>query len=130
MTAALGSMARPAFNILFNAGAGYCISKQFDPATRSYDLAVVLAIDTALRIIASHALSAFYQSVRETAQMGHLLFLGATLLIQPCSVYLARRFFAAQAPRYIHLGGYIALSWKLNMIVKHFALICRPQKRA
>jgi hypothetical protein len=130
MTALSGVFApfvRPSLNIVFNSSADFALARVFQPL-HAKNVAIVLAIDSIFRITAVNFLSLMKYSMNR-GSWGQLSFLCITLLSQPASVYLARKLFHVQAPEPISLFGYIAASWKANMIVKELLFIFIPGLR-
>jgi hypothetical protein len=115
---------RGSFNVLVNAGIAYSTSRSiFGNPNRSQDIAAIVAIDTAFRIAITHVLDALKIPFLEKGIAGHLLFPCLTLLTQPLSAKIAQRYFVTHSfwsdkKNYPELFGYIALSWKVNMMLK------------
>jgi hypothetical protein len=118
LAASLGLLSRGAMNVALNSSVGYGLCKITKEETPR-DIAIILAIDSTCRIAAKHLfVLAFGSKVDEAKNMVDFAFLLTTGLIQPASVYLADKLFRAKPPRPISLFGYIALSWKVNMMTK------------
>ena len=129
-----GSIVRPVFNVLVNSSAAYGVSRLIN-APDCRDIAIIVAIDTAFRIGIIHVLSARNIHFHQNDLVGHLLFPCLTLLTQPLSVKIARIFNVnarwQTRPYFITTFGYIALGWKMNMMVKDILYIFAPSlKRA
>ena len=115
MTSAfLRPVSKAAVNTAFNSFVGYGLCKIFQGESPR-DIAIILAIDTAFRIATLHLLNARFG--KGTA-MVNLVFPASSALIQPLSSYLAHKLFLTNTRNHISLFGYIAASWKANMMLK------------
>jgi hypothetical protein len=108
-------------NIALNSSIGYAVCKIVKNEVPK-DIAIILAMDSTCRIAAKHLFDfAFGSTVDKPGNMIHFAFLFATGVIQPISIYLANKLFQAKAKDKISLFGYIALSWKINIMIKDVA---------
>ena len=115
------ALSRGAMNVACNSLVGYGLCKITQKGTPR-DIAIILAIDSTCRIAAKHLFDqAFPGKVDQARNMVHFAYALTTGLIQPASVYLADKLFRAKSPGPISLFGYIALSWKVNMMTKDIA---------
>lgn len=122
---ALLDFAKPVINVAFNSCAGFGISRALRQH-QAKDVAIILAIDSTLRIIVQKSFAAMLIDTQKRGSWGSFSWMAITLLIQPTSVYLAQRIFNAQAPDPLSLFGYIAAGWKANMMVKDLTFIGFP----
>ncbi len=125
LSPALGSIAHHASNLAFNlmatTGTAYYTSQalqKHDPR----DVAIIVALDTVFRSGISHILYAIGMRCSCNSNATQLVSICLPLATQPLSVRVARKFFQVQAPDYISTFGYIAFSWKANMII--YCSIC------
>jgi hypothetical protein len=132
----IGSIARPALNVAGNSLVAYLTTSFFSEHTSNRVIVIIVAIDTVFRIAITHVLDAIKISYLQTGSAGHLLFPCLTLLTQPLSIKIAQRFFNApskwsEGKSFMRIFGYIALSWKMNMMAKDMLYMCYPAlKRA
>ena len=111
-------IARGMINVALNSSIGY-VSCTFYKNENPKDIATILAIDSTFRIVTKHLFDYVFSSkVDKPGNMVHFAFLLSTGLIQPLSVYLAGKFFHAKSNNGISTFGYIALSWKVNILFK------------
>ena len=120
----------PALNTSFNAATAY-LANRFVGDGQGRNIAVLVALDTLFRITITHVLSALKIPYLLTGSAGHLLFPCLTLLSQPLSVIVADKFVGIDHRWYtrkffIALFGYIALSWKVNSMIKDVMYIFYP----
>src|SRR5574342_67663 len=110
---------RGAINVALNSGSSYVVCKMAGDADYKH-LMTTIAIDTTYRIATMHLLSFAFgkEKVENSGNMVHFSFLVATGLIQPLSVYLADKVCTGQKKDWISTFGYIALCWKINMLIK------------
>ncbi len=114
----LGPFFRGIINVALNSFIGYGVCKIIKNAAPK-DVAITLAIDTTCRIATKHLFDfAFGSRVDKPGNMIHFSFLLATGLIQPISVYLTNKLFQTKSKNDISFFGYIALSWKVNIMIK------------
>lgn len=125
----------PAFNVSFNTATAY-LANRFVGDGQGRNIAVLVALDTIFRITITYVLSALKIPYIQTGTAGHLLFPCLTLLSQPLSLIVADKCIGIDRRWYnrkffITLFGYIALSWKANMMIKDVVYLCYPSlKRA
>lgn len=107
-----------AYNLVVNTAAACglsCVASGDNP----YDVAIIVATDTAFRMALSQAISALKLTPGEPKTLGNLIFLCSTLLTQPLSVKFAENIFQVKKPpSYLHTMAYIFGGWKANLLVK------------
>ncbi len=122
LSSVAGAFGRGGFNVAVNAVIACRINGIiFNVGVQSRDLAIIVAIDTAFRIALTHVLDALKIPFLEKGTAGHLLFPCLTLLTQWLSIKIAHRFCNADHylnKKHFELFGYIALTWKINMMIK------------
>jgi hypothetical protein len=106
------------FNTYITVGA-CCLVGEID----SRGISAIVAVDTVVRIALTYLLSSMLPSSPQSGLAGHLIIIGLTLPIQLLSVKIARWVFNINQrwetwPSVMAVLGYIALSWKMNMMVK------------
>lgn len=126
---ALGPIVRHAygltFNLVANTGTAYYTSQMLQIHIPR-DVAIIVALDTVFRTGISCIFYAIGIPSPSTNNASQLLSICLPLATQPLSVQVARRVFQVQAPDYISTFGYIAFSWKVNLIIQRSAhtIIC------
>lgn len=125
LTSHFGPITRGVLNAALNSSFSYGFAKLTEEdSPRS--IAIIVAIDTTFRIAAKHLFDhVFGAKVDSPRNMVHFSFLLVTGLIQLMSAYVADRYFRARSKSQISLFGYIALSWKVNIMVKDLAFTSR-----
>ena len=115
-----GAVGRGGCNVLVNAATAYLAGyANFNSSDLRREIATIVAIDTTFRIAITHLLDALKIPFLEKGTAGHLLFPCLTLLTQPLSAKIAERYFEWSKQEFsIRLFGFIALSWKANMMLK------------
>ena len=114
----INPIARGMINVVLNSSIGYASCTLFKKENPK-DIATILAIDSTFRIATKHLFDyVFGSKVDKSGNMVHFAFLLSTGLIQPLSVYLADKLFHAKSKSTISTFGYIALSWKGNIMIK------------
>lgn len=125
---------RTILNVGFNSSSAYSCSRLLND-NDSLKITIVVAIDTIFRLVITHILDALKIPYLQTGTAGHLLFPCLTLLTQPLSVGFVQRFSSRKETElfnlnrafgFIKIFGYIALGWKLNMMVKDIAYLAYP----
>jgi hypothetical protein len=124
LSSVAGALGRGSFNVLVNAGTAYLASR-FTVENRILrrDMTVVVAVDTVFRIAITHVLDALKIPFLDKGTAGHLLFPCLTLLTQPISCKIVRKFYKTDPTwnnksHFIHMFGTIAIAWKANMMLK------------
>ena len=78
-----GALGRGSFNVVVNAATAYSAPYFVMKGYPSQQAAIIVAIDTAFRIVITHILDALKIPFLEKGTVGHLLFPCLTLLTQP-----------------------------------------------
>lgn len=124
LSSVAGALGRGSFNVLVNTATAWSAGRiMSDLHYLIRDIPKIVAIDTVFRIAITHVLDALKIPFLEKGMAGHLLFPCLTFLTQPLSVKIAQRYFKVQSiwskkENYFEVFGYIALGWKVNMMIK------------
>jgi hypothetical protein len=120
-----GAIGRGSFNVLVNAGVAFLVNRfTVENRVLGRDMTVVVAVDTVFRIAITHVLDALKIPFLEKGTAGHLLFPCLTLLTQPLSSKIVRKFYKTKSAwnnkshYFLHMFGSIAIGWKANMMLK------------